>query len=77
MFGERLPRTIPTPPAPFDAHADDSPHATYMLANGYPTACPTCGSRTRPAADIPEGWLCSHPACTFSTRPQEPRVILN
>jgi len=67
MFGERIPVTRRTP----DAYADDSPYADYMLEHGYPTACPTCGSRTRPAMDIPEGWLCSHPACDYSV-PQPP-----
>lgn len=61
MFGERTkarPRPLPNP--------DDSPDATTLLLRNAPIACPTCGAHTRPA-DNTQGWLCTSPACVFST----------
>jgi hypothetical protein len=60
-FGDRTPRkrtaTLP---------GDDSPDATQLILMGYPTACSICGSHTR-IADTRQGWLCTNPACAFST----------
>ena len=44
---------------------DDSADATQLLKIGAPIACPTCGSRTRPA-DSREGWVCLDSACVWS-----------
>jgi hypothetical protein len=35
----------------------DSADATQLIRLGAPTACPTCGARTRPT-DTPDGWVC-------------------
>jgi hypothetical protein len=43
----------------------DSADATQLIRLGAPTACPTCGARTRPA-DTPEGWMCLAAACVWS-----------
>lgn len=59
-FGDRIKRTIT------DASLDDAPDATQLIILGLPTACPTCGSHTR-LADVPTGWLCTNPSCTFSS----------
>lgn len=44
---------------------DDSAHATALIRIGAPTACPTCGSHTRPA-DTRDGWLCLNADCVWS-----------
>jgi NAD-dependent DNA ligase len=65
MFGERI---------PVDRHhhhhhhGDDSPDATHLINAQLPTACPTCGSFTRPA-DNQLGWRCENPSCSFSGTP--------
>lgn len=43
----------------------DSADATQLIKLGAPTACPTCGARTRPA-DTLDGWVCLDPACVWS-----------
>ena len=54
------------PGAPSAARiAQDSADATQLIRLGAPTACPTCGARTRPA-DTPDGWVCLDPACVWS-----------
>ena len=45
--------------------SDDSADATELIKLGAPTACPTCGARTRPA-ETPDGWVCLNPACVWS-----------
>jgi hypothetical protein len=50
---------------PRHAASEDSAHATQLIRLGAPTACPTCGARTRPA-DTPDGWVCLDPACVWS-----------
>ena len=46
--------------------AQDSADATQLIRLGAPTACPTCGARTRPA-DTPDGWVCLNRSCVWST----------
>jgi hypothetical protein len=43
----------------------DSADATQLIRLGAPTACPTCGARTRPA-DTPDGWVCLDASCVWS-----------
>ena len=44
----------------------DSADATALIRLGAPTACPTCGARTRPV-DTTDGWLCLNPVCVWSS----------
>jgi hypothetical protein len=44
---------------------DDSADATQLIRIGAPTACPTCGSHTRPA-QTPDGWVCLSASCIWS-----------
>ena len=46
------------------AAPEDSADATQLIRLGAPSACPTCGTRTRPA-DTPDGWVCLDPACVW------------
>ena len=47
------------------AAPEDSADATQLIRLGAPTACPICGTRTRPA-DTPDGWVCLDPMCVWS-----------
>lgn len=53
-----------TPRRPRRGSPQDSADATQLIRLGAPTACPTCGARTRPA-DTPDGWVCLDPACVW------------
>ena len=57
---------IPARRPPRRGSPDDSADATQLIKLGAPTACPTCGSRTRPA-DTPDGWVCLDAACVWSS----------
>ena len=56
--------TRKTPPTR-RTNPNDSAHATQLIRIGAPTACPTCGSHTRPA-DTSTGWVCLAADCVWS-----------
>ena len=58
--------TPKNPPAlrPRRGSAQDSADATQLIRIGAPTACPTCGARTR-LADNPDGWVCLNESCVW------------
>jgi len=60
MSSQNIPARLPRRGSP-----QDSADATQLIRFGAPTACPTCGARTRPA-DTPDGWVCLDPACVWS-----------